>query len=424
MDGRDRRDLILKLCDLLEKDAQNMAALESLDNGKPYEVALHADVKLAVECLRYYAGWADKIYGQLAPVSGNNMSIVKREPVGVCGQIVPWNFPLLMGSWKLGPALAMGNTIVLKPAEQTPLSALRLGEMITEAGFPAGVVNIIPGYGATAGAAIAKHMDVDKVAFTGSTLVGREIMRMAAESNIKKVSLELGGKSALIVCPDADVDKSAAVAELGIYFNMGQVCTASSRIYVHESLHDEFVANLKKRAEARRVGPGNDTINDMGPLVSGKQYERVLNYIEVGKKEGATLVTGGKKIGEKGYFVAPTIFADVKEDMQICKEEIFGPVVCIMKFKEMDEVVARANDSIYGLAAGICTKSMDTALRWSSFLEVGTVWVNTWNAFDVANPFGGFKQSGLGRELGQEALELYSEPKTVFYALNGPFVKN
>ncbi|EPY27162.1 aldehyde dehydrogenase (NAD+) [Strigomonas culicis] len=423
-DGPYRRDLMLRLCDIMEKNQEELAALESMDNGKPYRVALHADTKLAIECMRFYAGWADKLYGDLAPVSGNFLSYVKRQPVGVCGQVIPWNFPLLMAAWKLGPALALGNTVVLKPAEQTPLTAIRLGEMFLEAGYPAGVINILPGYGATAGAAIAMHSDVDKVAFTGSTVVGREIMRMAAESNLKKVSLELGGKSALIVASDADVDEAAAVAELGIYFNMGQVCTASSRIYVHESLHDAFVANLKKRAEARRVGPGSDPANDMGPLVSQKQHERVLSYIESGVKEGATLVTGGGRVGEKGYFVAPTIFADVKESMRICKEEIFGPVVCIMKFSDLDDVVACANDSIYGLAAGICTKDVDTAMRISSRLDAGTVWINTWNAFDVAQPFGGFKQSGLGRELGKDVLDLYTESKSVMYALKGPLTKN
>ncbi|KPA79562.1 putative mitochondrial aldehyde dehydrogenase, mitochondrial precursor (ALDH2) [Leptomonas pyrrhocoris] len=418
-----RRNTMLRLADILEKNSTEMAALESLDNGKPYDVALNSDVALAVDCFRYYAGFADKVDGYVPPRGGNFLAVVKRQPIGVCGQIIPWNFPLLMAAWKVAPALACGNTVVLKPAEQTPLSALRLGEMTLEAGYPAGVVNILPGFGATAGAAIASHMDVNKVAFTGSTMIGREVMRLAAESNIKKVSLELGGKSALIVCEDADVEQAAQVATMGIYFNVGQVCTASSRMYVHESVYDEFVSRLRKHAESRKIGAGNNTDNNMGPLVSKKQHERVLSYIEAGVQEGATVVTGGGKVGDKGYYVQPTIFADVKEDMKICKEEIFGPVTCVMKFKDMDEVVKRANDSIYGLAAGICTRKMDTAIRYASYLDAGTVWVNSWNNFDASVPFGGFKQSGIGRELGRGAIDLYTETKGIHFALEGPIVK-
>ncbi|KAG5476982.1 hypothetical protein LSCM1_05316 [Leishmania martiniquensis] len=417
-----RRNAMLRLADILERNSREMAALESLDNGKPYEAA-KADVAVSVECFRFCAGLADKVDGCVPPRSGNCLGVVKRQPIGVCGQIIPWNFPLLMAAFKLSPALATGNTVVLKPAEQTPLSALRLGEMAIEAGYPAGVLNILPGFGATAGAAISRHMDVDKVAFTGSTIVGREVMRMAAETNLKKVSLELGGKSALIVCEDADVEAAARVATTGIYLNAGQICTASSRIYVHDSVYDEFLVLLRKHAEARRVGPGNNTENNMGPLVSKKQHERVLAYIEDGVKAGATVVTGGKRMGHTGYFVQPTIFTDVKEDMRICKEEIFGPVTCVMKFKDLDEVVRRANDSIYGLAAGICTRNMDTALRYSTYLNAGTVWVNTWNDFCVTMPFGGFKQSGIGRELGRDAIDLYTETKAIHFALNGPIVK-
>ncbi|KPI83069.1 Aldehyde dehydrogenase mitochondrial precursor [Leptomonas seymouri] len=418
-----RRNVMMRLADILEKNSEEMAALESLDNGKPYDVALKADVALAIDCFRYYAGFADKVDGYVPPRAGNFLAVVKRQPVGVCGQIIPWNFPLLMAAMKLGPALACGNTVVLKPAEQTPLSALRLGEMAMEAGYPAGVLNILPGFGATAGAAIASHMEVDKVAFTGSTMVGRQVMRMAAESNIKKVSLELGGKSALIVCEDADVEQAAHVATMGIYFNMGQVCTASSRMYVHESVYDEFLSRLRKHAESRKIGPGNNIANDMGPLVSKKQHERVLAYVEDGVKEGATVVTGGSRVGSQGYFVQPTIFADVQESMRICKEEIFGPVTCVMKFRDIDEVVKRANDSIYGLAAGICTRKMDTALRYATYLDAGTVWVNTWNNFDSSVPFGGFKQSGIGRELGRDAIDLYTETKAIHFALDGPIVK-
>lgn len=424
VDGSTRRDLMNRLANLLEKNSKEVAALESLDNGKPYSVALAADVELAVRCLRYYAGHADKIYGDVVPVDGNNFAVTRRQPVGVCGQIVPWNFPLLMAAWKIGPALCTGNTIVLKPAEQTPLTALRLGELALEAGYPAGVFNVLPGFGATAGAAIAQHMDVDKIAFTGSTVVGREIMRMAATSNIKKCSLELGGKSALIVAEDADPVAAAKVASQGIYFNAGQVCTASSRIYCHESLHDAFVAELSKHAEGQRLGPGCSAETTMGPLVSRRQHERVLEYIRVGKEEGATVATGGERVGERGYFVKPTILTNVREDSRVAKEEIFGPVTCVMKFKSIDEVVRRANDSEYGLAAGICTKNVNTALRYSSMLDAGTVWINTWNSFDAAMPFGGFKQSGIGRELGRDALELYTEAKSVYFALDGPITKN
>ncbi|KAG5502844.1 hypothetical protein JKF63_04613 [Porcisia hertigi] len=418
-----RRNLMLRLADILEQNSAEMAALESLDNGKPFEMALDVDVASSVDILRYYAGFADKVEGFVPPRAGNFFGIVKRQPVGVCGQIIPWNFPLLMAAFKIAPALALGNTVVLKPAEQTPLSALRLGEMALEAGYPNGVLNILPGFGTVAGAEIARHMDVDKVAFTGSSVIGHEVMRLAAESNLKKVSLELGGKSALIVCEDADVEEAAGVATTGIFFNAGQVCTASSRIYVHESVYNEFVSCLRKHADARRVGPGNDTANNMGPLVSDKQLERVLGYIADGVKAGATVVTGGKRIGDKGYFVQPTIFSDVEEDMRICKEEIFGPVTCVMKFRDMDEVVKRANNSIYGLAAGICTRSMDTAMRYSTFLDAGTVWVNTWNNFCPTMPFGGFKQSGIGRELGKGAIDLYTQSKSIHFALKGPIVK-
>ncbi|ORC85730.1 aldehyde dehydrogenase, mitochondrial precursor [Trypanosoma theileri] len=423
-DGAYRRALMLKLADAIHRHREELAAIECLDNGKPYTVALNVDLMLVEECFRYYAGWADKVCGQVLPVSGKNFAFLKREPVGVCGQIIPWNFPLLMAAWKLAPALAMGNAVVLKPAEQTPLGALRLGELAMEAGYPAGVLNILPGYGATAGARLALHQDVDKIAFTGSTVVGHQIMRMAAESNLKRVTLELGGKSPLIVFEDADLDAAADVASHGIYFNMGQVCTASSRIFVHESVHDAFLAKLRVLAESRRIGPGNDPANDLGPLISARQHQRVLEYIEKGKKEGGIVVTGGERCAGRGYFVKPTVFAGVNDNMTIVREEIFGPVVCVIKFKTMDEVIERANNTTYGLAAGICTPDIEKIMYCSSFLKAGTVWVNCWNCFDASMPFGGFKQSGIGRELGDQALQHYTETKSVFMALKGPLVKN
>ncbi|KEG09407.1 aldehyde dehydrogenase, mitochondrial precursor [Trypanosoma grayi] len=423
-DGAYRRSLMLKLANLIYQHREELAAIETLDNGKSYNAALNVDLLLMEECFRYYAGWADKIYGRVAPVSGCNFSFVKREPVGVCGQIIPWNFPLLMAAWKLAPALAMGNTVVLKPAEQTPLGALRLGELLMEAGYPPGVANILPGFGSTAGAHLVRHRDVDKVAFTGSTAVGRQILCMAAESNLKRVTLELGGKSPLIVCDDADLDAAVDVASHGVYFNMGQVCTASSRIFVDAKVHDDFVARLKVAVEKRRVGPGNDLANDQGPLVSARQQQRVLEYIEKGKAERATLVTGGGRHGTRGYFVQPTVFTDVTDNMTIAREEIFGPVASVLKFHTMEEAVERANATTYGLAAGICTCDLDKIMHYSSFLKAGTVWVNCWNRYDAAMPFGGCKQSGIGRELGEEALSNYTETKSVFIALKSPFVKN
>lgn len=422
-DGKVRRDLMLKLASLIETHKEEIAAIESLDNGKPYQQALHVDVASTIECFRYYAGWADKVQGSVTPVSGNHFAFVKREPIGVCGQIIPWNFPLLMAAWKLAPALALGNTVVLKPAEQTPLSALRIGELIIEAGYPAGVVNIIPGFGPTAGARISSHPDINKVAFTGSTEVGKLVMQAAGKSNLKRVSLELGGKSPFIVCADANIDAAAATAAGGIFFNMGQVCTAASRVFVHESIHDEFVAKVKANAEGRQIGPGNKFSSDQGPLVSKVQHDQVLRYIELGKQEGAKCEAGGTRALTEGYFVQPTVFSGVTDDMTIAKEEIFGPVVSVFKFKTLDEAIERANNTPYGLAAGIFTNDINNIMKFSSFIEAGTVWVNTWNMFDNANPFGGFKQSGIGRELGEAALGLYTESKTVCIALNQGLVK-
>jgi aldehyde dehydrogenase (NAD+) len=405
--------LMNKLADLIEKHADELAQLEALDNGKPAHIARMADLTLTIACYRYYAGWADKIEGKTIPVNGPYFSYTKHEPVGVVGQIIPWNFPLLMQAWKLGPALAAGCTVVMKPAEQTPLTALRVGELIMEAGFPEGVVNILPGYGPTAGAAIARHMDVDKVAFTGSTEVGHLIMKAAAETNLKRVTLELGGKSPNIVFADADMEQAIEGSHQALFFNQGQCCCAGSRLFVEEKAYDEFVEKSVARAKSRTVGNPFDKSTEQGPQVDQEQFNKVMGYIESGKQEKATLATGGGRVGDKGYFIEPTVFTDVQDDMKIAREEIFGPVMTILKFKDIDEVVERANKTMYGLAAAVWTKDISKAHAIADSVRAGTVWVNCFDVFDAGAPFGGFKQSGLGRELGEYALSNYTEVKTV-----------
>jgi phenylacetaldehyde dehydrogenase len=411
----ERGRLLWKLADLLEQHLDEFAELESLDNGKPLSVARVADVPLAVDLFRYMAGWATKIEGNTIPLSvpgGQFLAYTLREPVGVVGQIIPWNFPLLMAAWKLGPALAAGCTVVMKPAEQTPLSALRLGELIMEAGFPAGVVNIVPGFGETAGAALAAHPDVDKIAFTGSTEVGKLIVRASA-GNLKKVSLELGGKSPNIVFADADLDTAIAGSANAIFFNHGQCCTAGSRLFVHKSLFDRVVAGVAEAAKQIRVGHGLDPATNMGPLVSQEQLDRVCGFLDVGAKEGARTVVGGRKVGGPGYFVEPTVLVDVKPSMKVVREEIFGPVVTAIPFIDPDEVLLSANDSVYGLAAAIWTRDISKAHTLASKLRAGTVWINCYNVFDAALPFGGYKQSGWGREMGGAVFQLYTETKSV-----------
>jgi len=378
-----------------------------------------ADVPLSIDHFRYYAGWADKIHGKTIPVDGDFLAYTMHEPVGVVGQIIPWNFPLLMAAWKLAPALATGNTVVLKVAEQTPLTALRAGELALEAGIPPGVLNVLPGMGPTAGAALSQHMDVDKVAFTGSTEVGRMVMRDAAMSNLKKVTLELGGKSPAIVCEDTDIDKAVDDTHFALYFNHGQCCCAGSRLYVQESIYDEFVAKAVAKAKARTVGDPFTEV-DQGPQVNEEQMKKILSYISLGKEQGATMQVGGARHGSTGYYVQPTLFTDVTDDMAIAKEEIFGPVMSIMKFKTHDEVIQRANANEYGLAAGVWTKDIDTVNKFSRNLRTGTVWVNCYNNFDAAIPFGGYKQSGIGRDKSEYALEAYTETKVVCMPIKDP----
>jgi aldehyde dehydrogenase (NAD+) len=409
----ERGRLLNRLADLIERHADELARLESLDNGKPYAVATAADLPLTIACYRYYAGWADKVQGRTIPVNGDYFCYTRLEPVGVVGQIIPWNFPLLMQAWKLAPALATGNTVVMKPAEQTPLTALRVGELIVEAGFPPGVVNLLPGYGPTAGAAIARHMDVDKVAFTGSTEVGHLIMEASAKSNLKRVTLELGGKSPNIVFADADLDQAIEGAHFALFFNQGQCCCAGSRLFVEEKAYDEFVERSTARAKRRTVGDPFDPATEQGPQVDQDQYNKVMGYIERGKKEGARLMCGGGSVGDRGYFIQPTVFADVNDDMAIAREEIFGPVMSIIKFRDMDEVVQRANRTEYGLAAAVWTRDIGKAHAVANSVRAGTVWINCYDVFDAAAPFGGFKQSGIGRELGEYGLQQYTEVKTV-----------
>jgi phenylacetaldehyde dehydrogenase len=417
MSASQRGRIIWKIGDLLAENVEEFAELETLDNGKPISVSRVADVPLAADLFHYMAGWATKIEGSTIPIAGPFLAYTRREPIGVVGQIIPWNFPLLMAAWKLGPALATGCTVVLKPAEQTPLSALRLGELALEAGLPPGVLNIVTGFGETAGAALAAHPDVDKIAFTGSTEVGKLIVH-AASGNLKKVTLELGGKSPNIVFDDADLKQATAGAANAIFFNHGQCCCAGSRLYVEDKIFDKVVEGVSESAKKIRVGPGMNPDTNMGPLVSEEQFRRVCGYMEAGLNEGAKAVVGGKKVGNRGYFVEPTVLVNTTPNMKVVQEEIFGPVVTAMPFKSVDEIAAEANNTPYGLAAGIWTKDIAKAHALANKLRAGTVWVNCYNVFDAAMPFGGYKQSGWGREMGKEALELYTETKSVCVRIN------
>ncbi|ETA50624.1 aldehyde dehydrogenase family protein [Ponticoccus alexandrii] len=411
----DRGKAVWRLADLIEQHADELAEIEALDCGKPVSYARQFDLTFSVELLRYMAGWSTKIMGSAIPTSlpGNWHCYTMREPVGVCGQIVPWNFPIMMAVWKLAPALAAGCTVVLKPAEQTPLGALRLGELIQEAGIPDGVVNILTGDGRV-GAALVEHKGVDKIAFTGSTEVGRLIMRNAAP-DLKKVSLELGGKSPAMVFPDADLDLTAAGIANGIFFNSGQCCTASSRIFAHRKIFDKLMDGLAREAEKAQIGPGLLPDTTLGPLISDEQFQKVNGYLESGVSEGAELVTGGERWGNEGYFVKPTVFANTTDSMRIMREEIFGPVVCATPFddEDLDQLAAMANDTEYGLGASVWTRDIGTAHQLARKIKAGTVWINSHLPNDVALPFGGYKQSGFGREMGYEAIELYTQVKTV-----------
>jgi len=420
MTAYERSCIMYRIADLLEKHNDEIAALETWDNGKPYEQASLVEVPMVVRIFRYYAGWADKIHGLTVPADGPYHVQTLHEPIGVAGQIVPWNFPLLLFAWKVAPALACGNTIVLKSAEQTPLTAIYAAKLFHEAGLPSGVLNIISGYGRTAGAALARHMDVDKLAFTGSTETGKAVLELGSKSNLKRVTLELGGKSPFIVCEDADVDQAVELAHSALFFNQGQCCCAASRTFVHESIHDEFVEKAKARCLSRVVGDPFKKGVEQGPQIDQMQFNKIMSYIKAGKESGAKLVTGGEQIGTKGFYIMPTVFSEVQDDMPIATDEIFGPIQSIMKFKTLDEVIKRANATPYGLAAGVFTKSIDTANTLTRALRVGSVWVNCFHMFDAGIPFGGFKMSGTGRQKGIYGLQSYLQVKAIVSPLKNP----
>jgi aldehyde dehydrogenase (NAD+) len=412
MRAAERGNLLLRLAELIRRNQEELIELESLDSGKPVSAIRRQDLPAVVDTLTYYAGWADKINGQVIPARPDALAYTVREPMGVVGAIIPWNFPLMIGMWKLAPALACGCTVVLKPAELTPLTALKIGELALAAGFPPGVLNVVPGFGKIAGAALVDHPDVDKITFTGSPAVGREILRGAA-GNLKRVTLELGGKSANIIFPDADVETAVKAAASGIFFNTGQVCSAGSRILVHDDIYDEVVERLVARAESIRIGDPLETSTAMGPL-SETQLNRVVGYIDIGKAEGAKIATGGTRVDGPGYYVRPTVFANVEHDMRISQEEIFGPVASVIRFKDEQDAIRLANGTSYGLAAGVWSADIGRAHRFTARLKAGTVWVNTYGPTDVRLPWGGARDSGFGREHGDAAIENFTEPKAVW----------
>jgi aldehyde dehydrogenase (NAD+) len=411
MDAADRGRLLFKLADAVEKEASDLAALESLNCGKTIRDSL-GDMQGVANWLRYYAGWADKVEGRTVPARGGFLSYTLRQPVGVVGQIIPWNFPLLMLAWKWGPALACGNTIVMKPAEQSPLTALRAAALAQEVGFPDGVINMIPGYGETAGAALVRHPDVDKIAFTGHVDTAKIIQKVAADT-LKRCTFELGGKSPNVIFADSNLSDAVAGAFHAIYFHGGQCCTAGSRLFVEEKIHRDFVDRLAEKAKQRRVGDPLDQETEQGPQVSQEQLDKIMGYVKIGKEQGGKLVVGGNRVGDKGYFVEPTIFDNIKDDMTIAKDEIFGPVVSVLPFKNIDEVIQRANSTYYGLAAAVWTTDLNKAHTFAREVKAGTIWVNCYHVVDTTTPFGGFKMSGIGRENGEAVLEHYTETKTV-----------
>lgn len=421
MSGTERAALLHRLGDLILEHADELAELETLDNGKPLRVSRRGDIPFAAKHFHYYAGWADKLQGNTIPVSiPDKLVYTLRQPMGVVGLIIPWNFPLLMAAWKLAPALAAGNTTLLKPAEETPLTALRLGELIVEAGFPPGVVNILTGPGVPTGAAISQHMGVDKVSFTGSTEVGRKIMEAAAGSNLKKLSLELGGKSPNVIFADADLPSAIRGAHWACFSTSGQECTAGTRLFVEESVYEQVAEGLVEQAGKLRVGTGFTEKVHVGPIVSERQLERVLGYIDAGRATDAEILTGGERLGgdlAEGYFLGPTIFAHDDDSLALVQEEIFGPVLALTSFSDWDELIARANSTRYGLAAGAWTQDISKAHRFADAVQAGTVWVNCYGLYDAAAPYGGTKQSGFGREMGEEALDLYTQTKTVWIGL-------
>jgi aldehyde dehydrogenase (NAD+) len=420
LSARDRGRLVHKLGERLQEKIDEISRLETLHNGKPISESRHVEIPAAIECLQYFAGWADKVVGETIPVKGKHLVYTVREPIGVVAAIVPWNFPLLLAIWKVAPALAMGNTVILKPASQTPLTALAFGELAAEVGLPPGVFNVITGSGSTTGQAIVEHPGVDKLAFTGDTSTGKGIMRSAAET-LKHLTLELGGKSPNIVFADADLDAAVRGATVGIFYGKGEVCAAGSRLLVDKAIKDQFIAKLAERTKKMVPGDPLDPKTRLGAVASKSQLERVLRYVDGAKQEGASLVAGGSRadIGTgKGYFMQPTVFADVQPSMTIAREEIFGPVLAAIDFADVDEAIARANDSIYGLASGVWTRDIKKAHYVASKLKAGTVWINTYNVYDTAAPFGGYKQSGFGREMSQHAIEYYTQLKTVWVDLN------
>jgi acyl-CoA reductase-like NAD-dependent aldehyde dehydrogenase len=417
MSGADRGRILWKLGDLIEANVQELGRLETLDQGKTITESTRVDVPLAADCFRYYAGWTTKMEGETIPVRAPSLNYTLREPLGVVGAITPWNFPILMAAWKIAPALAAGNTMVLKPAKETPLTALVIAELAVEAGLPPGVLNVLPGRGAVAGQALVEHPRVSKIAFTGSTEVGRDIMRRGADS-LKRLTLELGGKSPNVVFADADLDMAVRGASNGIFYNKGEVCTAGSRLFLEESVHDAFLDRLQSHVGKLQQGDPLDPKTRLGPQVSEAQMRSILGYVDKGKAEGARLVAGGERPQGKGYFVRPTIFTDVRNDMTLAREEIFGPVLAVLRFKELDDVLAQANDTVYGLAAAVWTKDIKKAHRTARQLQAGTVWINSYGLYDSAMPFGGVKQSGFGRELGRQGLLEYTQTKSIWVDLS------